>query len=773
MALSAEHHAKLKEHVKSKLIEIGAYVDDQLPDYVMIMVTNKKSEKQMVEDLDLFLGGTESAVKFVEWLNTEIKRVSSPSTASPAASSKPKSAVSRKSSATNNQSSSHESDELAIQVEADEFNEDFGEEKSRQRQKTTNAPEAAKLQQASEPEKRHEAPAEVKRTPSSSLQSRVGAVINRDQTTSDSTTSTSNRRHRQDSRDEETTRDRHQHQHNDHDDRDNNRDDDDEHDDGYRRKRKLSSSLSSVVKVSERKYAVPRAMQPNKNILLNAVQAANTSVSSNASASSKASSKSIADLKLEELRAKRKSLPSNDREETAAAANEPASSGSKRMRTSYSTSVVSGAGGHGYDGDKRKAVIDENSDKRVSNESSLAAAKDSRKVQIETNDSALKALDTNNRELQQQAEPKFIVTLNGLDEEKLAAANQQQQRSVSNTSKAGGLFANRLGPVNHVDDEDDDMLDGDVITAGEEMDLLDEEFADHHNGGDEKMDNENTDEQVQKKKLTRCVFWPQCEKGDQCAYLHPNKPCTTFPNCPFGQQCHFLHPRCRYDGFCTRLDCPFVHMTKKPTPSAPMVAKMNIAVPLGGSDDAGNEPTSMDATVSAPTGKSITPKITINKIQPIYNLVNKPPPAVASTEPAAESEEKPASGGVGGGEPVAMATPAVGQLPPSFAKAPKYRHHTGAGGGAFYRPNHFSFVNRPTTSIPINCKFGALCKNLKCPYIHPSQAAQKQQSQFKWTASSSSSQPAKTNEPSNVAGSVEEATAIANQPQQQQQVIIS
>ena len=96
--------------------------DDQLPDYVMIMVTNKKSEKQMVEDLDLFLGGTESALKFVEWLNAEIKRVAAgqdkmAAVAATAAPSKPsKSSVSRKSSATNN--SSHESDELAIQVEA-------------------------------------------------------------------------------------------------------------------------------------------------------------------------------------------------------------------------------------------------------------------------------------------------------------------------------------------------------------------------------------------------------------------------------------------------------------------------------------------------------------------------------------------------------------------------------------------------------------------------------------------------------------------------------
>ena len=569
---------------------------------------------------------------------------------------------------------------------SDEFNEDFGDDKSRQK-KTTNAPELKA--QTSEPERRQETPVEqpqeaARKTPSA-LQSRVGAVIKRDQA-SDSTTS--HRRHRQDSRDD--ARDHHHHRHNGDDDGGHEQDTDD-HDDGYRRKRKLSSSLSSVVKVSERKYAVPRAMQPNKNILLNAVQAANNSVGVSASSSS-SKAKSIADLKLEELRAKRKSLPSNEREDTSSAAvadNEStAPVSNKRMRTSYSTSVVA-SGSHHYDrdggaADKRKAVIDENSDKHGGSES----AKDSRKVQIETNEttsSALKVLDTNNKELQ-PAEPKFIVTLNGLEEEKLNHVNQQRSvmsSSSSNTSKVSGLFANRLGPVNDVND--DDMLDADVITAGEEMDLLDDEFGEH----EEQMDNENVDEQVQKKKLTRCVFWPQCEKGDQCAYLHPNKPCTTFPNCPFGQQCHFLHPRCRYDGFCTRLDCPFVHMTKKPMPASmmPMAAKMNIAVPLG--DDAGNEQ-SMDATASAPTsGKSITPKITINKIQPIYSLVNKPTSEPAAT---AESEEK------GAGEPVAMATPATGQ---PFIKAPKYRHPAAGGGGAFYRGNHFSFVNRPTTSIPI------------------------------------------------------------------------
>lgn len=62
--------------MKTKLVEIGAYVDDQLSDYVMIMITNKKTEKQMTEDLELFLGGTEQASTFSSWLHAIIKKTS-------------------------------------------------------------------------------------------------------------------------------------------------------------------------------------------------------------------------------------------------------------------------------------------------------------------------------------------------------------------------------------------------------------------------------------------------------------------------------------------------------------------------------------------------------------------------------------------------------------------------------------------------------------------------------------------------------------------------
>merc|ERR1711991_373573 len=39
----------------------------------------------------------------------------------------------------------------------------------------------------------------------------------------------------------------------------------------------------------------------------------------------------------------------------------------------------------------------------------------------------------------------------------------------------------------------------------------------------------------------RCQFWPKCQKGANCPYLHPNKICTFYPNCARGNQCMFLH----------------------------------------------------------------------------------------------------------------------------------------------------------------------------------------------------------------------------------------
>ncbi|KAL1437223.1 hypothetical protein MTO96_048943 [Rhipicephalus appendiculatus] len=51
--------------IKTKLIELGAYVDDELPDYIMAMIANKKTKKQITQDLSLFLG--DSTLNVTTW----------------------------------------------------------------------------------------------------------------------------------------------------------------------------------------------------------------------------------------------------------------------------------------------------------------------------------------------------------------------------------------------------------------------------------------------------------------------------------------------------------------------------------------------------------------------------------------------------------------------------------------------------------------------------------------------------------------------------------
>lgn len=39
--------------------------DEELPDYIMVMVANKKNPQQMADDLSLFLGN--NTIKFTVW----------------------------------------------------------------------------------------------------------------------------------------------------------------------------------------------------------------------------------------------------------------------------------------------------------------------------------------------------------------------------------------------------------------------------------------------------------------------------------------------------------------------------------------------------------------------------------------------------------------------------------------------------------------------------------------------------------------------------------
>ncbi|XP_059619673.1 zinc finger CCCH domain-containing protein 14 [Phlebotomus argentipes] len=94
--LGSEIGQKMRHAVKAKLLELGTgsssgYVDDELPDYVMIMVANKRSKQQMIEDLTLFLGSNTG--EFVTWLHQvlqKLQEVSLPATLPPPKTSKRK-----------------------------------------------------------------------------------------------------------------------------------------------------------------------------------------------------------------------------------------------------------------------------------------------------------------------------------------------------------------------------------------------------------------------------------------------------------------------------------------------------------------------------------------------------------------------------------------------------------------------------------------------------------------------------------------------------------
>ncbi len=51
--LGTEVSAKIRSAIKAKLVELDAYVDDELPDYIMVMVANDRTKVKIVASADL------------------------------------------------------------------------------------------------------------------------------------------------------------------------------------------------------------------------------------------------------------------------------------------------------------------------------------------------------------------------------------------------------------------------------------------------------------------------------------------------------------------------------------------------------------------------------------------------------------------------------------------------------------------------------------------------------------------------------------------------
>ncbi|CAH0560907.1 unnamed protein product [Brassicogethes aeneus] len=62
------------------------------------------------------------------------------------------------------------------------------------------------------------------------------------------------------------------------------------------------------------------------------------------------------------------------------------------------------------------------------------------------------------------------------------------------------------------------------------------------------------------KKKEACIYFPNCMLGDKCEYAHIRKSCEMFPHCKFGDKCLYLHPSCKFGTSCTKRDCPYNHV---------------------------------------------------------------------------------------------------------------------------------------------------------------------------------------------------------------------
>ncbi|CAN9507386.1 unnamed protein product [Ophioblennius macclurei] len=153
----------------------------------------------------------------------------------------------------------------------------------------------------------------------------------------------------------------------------------------------------------------------------------------------------------------------------------------------------------------------------------------------------------------ESSSPKFIVTLDGVPSPlgNLADCDMELDHVRPPAKVAAEGGA-------HVHKEPKvsilDRLQG--VFSSPPDDMMEVEMA------DEEEDEDNVPLKKQKV-LERCKFWPVCKSGDECLFHHPTTQCKTFPNCKFGDKCLFVHPNCKYDARCTKPECPFTHVSRR------------------------------------------------------------------------------------------------------------------------------------------------------------------------------------------------------------------
>lgn len=599
MEIGTEISKKIRAAIKSKLQELGAYIDEELPDYIMVMVANKKTSQQMTEDLSLFLGN--NTIKFTTWLHGVLEKLRSVA-GEPASLRQLQSdtdTVLGKSSVDENGRaddlkllavSSSRSDRIEVPVSTSAYDSRKGVHVSRHasavRPLVEPLPSEAVIDIKPEMDDDliAEDPVEMGNGRTRSSASRPTAEIYRPGQSKFMSslemcrpTDGPSSMRQQESRSskasrfglskEEMSRKRKAPvassvvRVNRADDEDS---DDAEDDDADFGSRSLSSRVSLPSK-PERKPTLPPAKQANRNLILKAISEAQDSITKTTSYTPMLQRQTVPVAPRTRLASSEEmtaalQLMQNlhslaPRAEAYTAADQPASrTTTKSLASRLQLDSSDTKQQREYGGEISAGCEPKTTDTRSFIMSRPITEEASAQNQQQVLTPALPRT-VQPREGVDTSSPKFIVTLDGvpsplgnftdgdmeLDDVRPLTKVTETATHVYRKSKVSVL----------------DRLQG-VVTSSEDG-RMDVEMAGEDDVPLKKL-----------KVMERCKFWPVCKSGDECLYHHPTAQCKTFPNCKFGDKCLFVHPNCKYDARCTKPDCPFTHVSRRATVAPPV-----------------------------------------------------------------------------------------------------------------------------------------------------------------------------------------------------------
>ncbi|KAF7669123.1 hypothetical protein LDENG_00240980 [Lucifuga dentata] len=635
MEIGAEISKKIRAAIKGKLQELGAYIDEELPDYIMVMVANKKTSQQMADDLSLFLGN--NTMKFTAWLHGVLEKLRSVAVEpaslknplqsdSSTATVKSRSSVSEDSRAEDLKVltvSSTRTDRTETRVSSSEHESRRGtSERNSPRLTSTVKPLMEPLPSEAiidiKPEMDDDLIAEdlvdIRTNPARTrgsaarpatqiyrpVQSKFASAssVNTCRPTEGSSQSRqqdsrSSRLARNGSSKEELSRKRKAPvassvvRVNRATDEDSDDVEEEEEDEGYGG-RGLSSHVSLPSK-PERKPTLPPAKQANRNLILKAISEAQDSITKTTAFSAIPQRQTVPV-------APRTRLASNE-EMTAAIqlVQEHLQSLAPRVQA-YTPAEIPPSTALAPARSLASRLQLDLAESRVGRErcdNGVEVATGSEKKTFDTR-SFIMSRPLIEEPARSQQRPQVKENVQPAAPRTVQASKEKGDTADSASPKFIVTLDGVPSPLENLADCDmelDEVRPPSKVTEATihfnkepKISVLDRLQGGVASPEEEAMDIEVAEEAVPLKKqkvMERCKFWPVCKSGDVCMYHHPTTQCKTFPSCKFGDKCLFVHPNCKYDARCTKPDCPFTHVSRRSAitpPPRPVLAPQTRSV---------------------------------------------------------------------------------------------------------------------------------------------------------------------------------------------------